>query len=287
MAFDAAADLRDKIVPWLRALGHEVTYVPGWESRGAGRFARIETRLEHHDAFPASTGHAGGLRTCTFGRPDLRNSLCMFYFASDGVIWIVAAGISWHAGKGHITSNAVSAGSEARNSGLGEPWPAVQDRAMLDTDAICAIVWGTEVYEHKEHSSTGKIDRTGYDGPTWRSRVRAREAQLRQDGPNPDEEFTMDDQATEAFKALTDKVEAISERLDRRYPAACGRFWEPKHPDHNKVFIFTPTAKVHYTDWAAIEALIFMGLCAPLPEARRPARIDGAVLDAIPTVPVS
>jgi hypothetical protein len=190
---DVISDIK-RIVDMMRRLGHKVEFVPGWETRGSGSFVRIDTRLDHHDAFPLSSGHAGGLRTCTFGRPDLRNSLCMFYLASDGVTYVVAAGISWHAGKGHITTNSRSSGIEARNSGLGEPWPDVQLDAFCDLDACAVIVWGVKVYDHKEHSDTGKIDRTGINPDHWRARVDARVSVIKRilAGEAPDdEEFTV------------------------------------------------------------------------------------------------
>ncbi len=169
-------DIRDRIVPELRRLGEDVHFVPGWETRGAAPMARVVGQLCHHDAVPASAGPIGGLRICTFGRPDLRNSLCMFYVGSDASIWVVAAGVSWHAGVGDLASNYTWSGIEARNDGLGEPWPDAQLRAYANLNMVCARVWGygaANVRDHKEHAPTRKIDRARIDPRMWRERIQA------------------------------------------------------------------------------------------------------------------
>lgn len=177
-----------RILEVARAEGVPYDLVPHWETRGSGQFVAIDTALDHHDAFPARTGPFGGLRTCTFGREDLRNSLCMFYLGSDDVaghddrrwstFYVVAALVSWHAGKGHITTNPRSRGIEARNDGVGEPWPAQQLRTYVFLDAMAAIVWGAETYDHKEHSSTGKVDRNLIDPDAWRREVEVERRRL-------------------------------------------------------------------------------------------------------------
>lgn len=171
----------------LRGWGYTVEEVPGWESRGSGTFAAIIGQANHHDAFPLYDrrgnflGHAAGLRTCTFGRPDLRNSLCMFYLGSDGVVYLVAAKPSWHTGRaawrGRSWPNSRVSGIEARNDGLGEPWPAVQADAYAALNTATAIVFGfdeRDVADHKEIAIPAgrKIDRTGINPPAWRHRVR-------------------------------------------------------------------------------------------------------------------
>lgn len=154
----------------LVAAGVPFEEVPHWETRGAGRMVRVDGQLDHHDAVPPSAGHAGGLRICTFGRAGLRNSLCMYYLGSDGRVYLVAAGVSWHAGSGVIASNSRWSGIEARNAGTGEPWPAVQLRSYRLLNVISADVHGfvlANVRDHKEHTSR-KIDRYGIDPAQWR-----------------------------------------------------------------------------------------------------------------------
>lgn len=161
-----------RIVKRLRAEGVTVVEIPGWQSRGSGDFARIDCQLNHHDAFPARTGHAGGLRTCTFGRSDLRNSLCMFYLGSDGTVYVVAARVSWHAGKGDLTTNSRASGIEARNDGVGERWPPRQLEVNRRLNIATSDAFGfskARIFDHKEHSSTGKVDRFGIDPRMWRA----------------------------------------------------------------------------------------------------------------------
>lgn len=159
-----------------RRRGEVVEFVPGWEERGAGAMVRVDGQLNHHDAVPPSAGHAGGLRVCTFGRAGLRNSLCMFYVASNGAIWVVAAGVSWHAGEGRIASNPRWSGIEARNDGRGEPWPPAQLRAHRTLNVVSAERWRygvANVRDHKEHAPGRKSDRAGIDPAAWRRSLTA------------------------------------------------------------------------------------------------------------------
>lgn len=161
-----------RIVDRLRARGHAVVYQPGWTTRGSSAFPALTHVVNHFDAFPASSGAHGGLRICTFGRPDLRNSLCMFYLGDDGLIFVVAARVSWHAGSGRLTANSRAVGIEARNNNLGEPMPAAMSAAYRALDEEIMAEWSmplAHVIEHREHAPTRKSDRRGVDADAWRA----------------------------------------------------------------------------------------------------------------------
>lgn len=162
------------IVGELRRRGVRVEEVPGWRIRGAGAMRRVRGQLDHHDAVPASAGHAGGLRVCTFGRAGLRNSLCMFYLASDSTVYVVAAGVSWHAGRGVIATNSEWSSIEARYHPNDGPWPDGQQRTYDVLNAVCAMRWGygaPGVRDHKEHAPGRKVDRSRVDPDARRAAV--------------------------------------------------------------------------------------------------------------------
>lgn len=169
---DTAAQLLE-VVRRLRAQGHTVVEVPGWQTRGT-RPMTARGRLEHHTA-GARTGDTPSLHVVTFGRAGLRNALCRWYVSRSGVIYLVALRLAWHAGAGVKGSNATLSGTEAEHSGsASEPWTAASLAAQAAVSATEADVLGyprSAVWEHREHAPSRKIDRTGIDGARWRARV--------------------------------------------------------------------------------------------------------------------
>ncbi len=157
----------------LREYGVTVDLTPGWETRGSDLFDPHGV-VCHHTA-SVSTAETD-LRIITNGRPDLPGPLSQVLLTRDGVAHVIASGKANHAGEGSwqgLSGNASVFGIEAANSGLGEPWPAVQIDAyhrvvagMLDgigADAswCCA---------HREWTPR-KIDPAGIDMPPFRQSV--------------------------------------------------------------------------------------------------------------------
>lgn len=171
---DAVTGLRE-VARRMRELGHEVEFVPGWESRGAGKLTP-RGAVNHHTAGSLSGGTAASLRVVTFGRPGLVNALCNTYSDRNGKLYVVAAGVAWHAGVGgwlSLAGNSTVLGHEAENDGVGEPWDPFHLEMLADLDRVQCAVFGfgpPNVCEHKEWTSR-KIDRTGIDGPAWRRRI--------------------------------------------------------------------------------------------------------------------
>lgn len=182
-----------RVVTLLREWGFRVEEVSGWPNRGSGSLS-TRRRLEHHTAGPRS-GDAPSLRVVTFGRPGLRNSLCRWYVSRSGVIYLVARRRSWHAGRGSKGSNATLSGTEAENTGTGEPWTAGSLAAQAAISAAESIVFGfpphTSVFDHREHAPSRKIDRTGINSHDWRDRV-ARTAADQEEDDMPSKEEVRD-----------------------------------------------------------------------------------------------
>lgn len=168
----------------LREYGVPFIEYAGWQNRGSSSFDPRGLVI-HHDAFSASTPASSILDCMVNGRPDLAGPLCNIWIdddkdggpSGDPVAYVIAAGRANHAGSGGwkgLSGNSSVLGIEARNNGLGEPWTsrmldvyaatcaALMDGINRDTQYLCC---------HREWAPDRKIDPTGIDGNSWRSRV--------------------------------------------------------------------------------------------------------------------
>jgi hypothetical protein len=120
-----------------RAAGLRVVEVRGWRTRGHGPLTAVRTIVCHHTA-GAATGNMPSLGTITNGRPGLDGPLANLGLARDGTVYVVAAGLAYHAGQVRNASyaNAYSIGIEGEGTGAA-PWPAVQIRAYA---TLCAAL---------------------------------------------------------------------------------------------------------------------------------------------------
>ena len=100
--------------------------VSGWASRGHGTMGSIQSVICHHTAGPKS-GNSPSLNVVAYGRPGLSGPLAQLFLARDGTVYLVAAGISYHAGRvsSNTYSNSHAIGIEAEATGL-DSWPAHQ-----------------------------------------------------------------------------------------------------------------------------------------------------------------
>src|SRR5699024_1588676 len=100
--------------------------VSGWSSRGHGTMGSIQSVIVHHTAGPKS-GNSPSLNVVAYGRPGLSGPLAQLFLARDGTVYLVAAGISYHAGRvsSNTYSNSHAIGIEAEATGL-DSWPAHQ-----------------------------------------------------------------------------------------------------------------------------------------------------------------
>ena len=110
-----------------RKSGLRVVERPGWRTRGHGRMTRVESITCHHDVSPARLvqGALGYIEA---------NALSQLTLARDGTVYVVAAGLCYHAGVVHHAwmGNAYAIGIEAAHTGSpGDPWPGVQYAAYV------------------------------------------------------------------------------------------------------------------------------------------------------------
>lgn len=93
------------MLTWLadvaRQTGYPVIEVPGWQTRGHGPMSNALGVVGHWTATPASArGDYPSLNVVRNGRADLPGPLCNLGLARSGAIYVVAAGVAYHAGPG-------------------------------------------------------------------------------------------------------------------------------------------------------------------------------------------
>lgn len=160
----------------VRTTGLKVDEVNGWRTRGHAPFTRVESVVCHHTAGPA-TGNMPSLNVVTHGRAGLAGPLCNLGLGRDGTVYVVAAGVAWHAGATRQSwqSNYRSIGIEAEATGV-TTWPAVQmDAYARLCKALCDHykIPVARVLGHKEVCTPPgrKID-PNFDMGAFRARIR-------------------------------------------------------------------------------------------------------------------
>lgn len=164
----------------LQDAGLKVQEEKGWETRGHGPMKGVRGILCHHTASNKNSGNAPMVSTCRDGRPDLPGPLSQLVLARDGTYIVIAAGKSYHAGKGiwkpmglEDNGNSWLIGIEAENDGIGEPWPEKQMDAYVG--GVVAMLRhlkfpASAAIGHKEYAPNRKIDPT-FDMAAFRDRV--------------------------------------------------------------------------------------------------------------------
>lgn len=163
-----------------RKAGLKVVEVDGWKTRGHGPLVAVRTVVCHHTAGPSAAADPRSmpsLGVITRGRFnertqlwDLKGPLCNLGLGRDGTVYVVAAGLAYHAGQVRDGSygNAYSLGIEAENDGIGEAWPAVQRAAYARLCAALVVEYkltASRVLAHREVCAPvgRKIDPKGID----------------------------------------------------------------------------------------------------------------------------
>jgi hypothetical protein len=123
-------------IPWLADAAraavagtpYQVFELAGWQTRGHGPFRALEVVVGHHTGTADSApGDYPTLRIVRDGRSDLAGPLCNYGLGRSGSIYIVAAGVAWHAGasayQGMVDLNDEALGIEAESAGGGRWTP--------------------------------------------------------------------------------------------------------------------------------------------------------------------
>lgn len=169
-------------VPWLadaaRLTGYPVSEVSGWKSRGHGGMTSVEGVVCHHTAGP-KTGEIPSLAVMRDGRSDLPGPLCNLALGRSGTVYVMAAGLAYHAGvsawAGFSDLNYRFLGIEAEDDGDGI-WTEQQlDCYPRLVAALCYYMRrdASRVCAHRECALPAgrKPDPTGIDMPSFRARV--------------------------------------------------------------------------------------------------------------------
>lgn len=161
----------------LRAAGLAVVEVAGWRTRarrgGAGSYVPgTPTHLMiHHTASPRSSDGQRDVDYIIGGSPDA--PITNMYVDRAGTFWVCASGATNTNGKGADTwgggvpadrMNEYALSIEIANTGTGEPYPDVQQRAVVAASAAVCTAYGISPHHvrgHFEWAPTRKIDPSG------------------------------------------------------------------------------------------------------------------------------
>ena len=126
-----------------RETGYPVYEVPGWKTRGHGQMRGAHGVVTHWTAGPKrenTSKNYPSLAIVRDGRSDLPGPLSQLGIGFDGTIYVIAAGVSWHAGnsswKGETNLNYTYIGIEAESPG-NNVWTAAQKDVYV---RLCAAL---------------------------------------------------------------------------------------------------------------------------------------------------
>ncbi len=160
-----------------RKSGLPVVEVDGWKSRGHGSVTGVSSVIAHHTATSLrAPGNYPSLGIVRDGRSDLPGPLAQLGLGRDGTVYVIAAGVAYHAGTVGLSAwdNWHAIGIEAEHDGL-SPWPP----SLMDAYArLCAALCEhynlapDQVLGHKEIARPlgRKID-PNFDMHAFRDRV--------------------------------------------------------------------------------------------------------------------
>jgi hypothetical protein len=157
--------------------GLEFIEVAGWRTRGHGSLSSVDSIVCHHTASSANAaGDYPTLAVVRDGRTDLPGPLSQLGLGRSGRVYIIAAGVAFHAGATHSSwmDNWHSIGIEAEHPGIGV-WPTQQYDAYARLCAALADHYHVpvdRVLGHKEIATpTGRKVDPNFDMAAFRRRV--------------------------------------------------------------------------------------------------------------------
>lgn len=136
-----------------RKSGLKVIELNGWRSRGHGELVAVRTIVVHHTATSAAVpGNYPSLGIVRDGRKDLAGPLANLGLGRDGTVYVIAAGLAWHAGevRERDYGNAYSIGIEAEHNGVGK-WTTKQYDAYVRLCAALVKHYGLSVSDVRGH----------------------------------------------------------------------------------------------------------------------------------------
>lgn len=195
----------------VRRSGLEVEEVAGWKTRGHGEFKSIEAVIDHHTATPLDVeGDYPTLKTVRDGRSDLAGPLAQLGLGRSGKVYVIAAGVAWHAGATFETwqDNWHAIGIEAEHDGL-SPWPAVLYNAYIRLNRALIDGYGlseSRIRGHKEIAKpVGRKTDPNFSMDEMRARVRAMT------------EPTEDDMTPAQMTELKNYIDSSTDKAGRRW----------------------------------------------------------------------
>lgn len=209
-----------------RSSGLKVVELNGWRTRGHGQIVAARTIVAHHTATPAAVpGNYPSLGTVRDGREGLAGPLANLGLGRDGTVYVIAAGLAWHAGKVRERDygNAYSIGIEAEHPGTGK-WSIRQYDAYVRLCAALVKHYGLSVVDVRGHrevcAPVGRKPDPNFDMDVFRTGV-AREL-----APKPKKRRP--EQVRAAIKALTARLATAGPVEAKRIRAAIARLREIK-----------------------------------------------------------
>jgi hypothetical protein len=145
----------------LRNAGLTVVEVEDWKTRGHSQMNPVKSILIHHTA-GSPNGDYPSLNIVRDGRPDLSGPLSQLGLGRSGTWYVIAAGLSYHAGKtidDSMFGNANAIGIEAEGTGVPSSdsghayWPDVQWQSYVRGVKALQAAYGVptaHVLGHKE-----------------------------------------------------------------------------------------------------------------------------------------
>ena len=160
-----------------RKSGLKVVEVDGWRTRGHGPMTDVQTIACHHTATSrAASGDYPSLGIVRDGRSDLPGPLAQLGLGRSGTVYVIAAGVAYHAGETWSSSqnNWNAIGIEAEADGVSSWDPAQVDayarlcHALIEHYGLSVA----RVQGHKEIAKPAgrKID-PNFDMAAFRGRV--------------------------------------------------------------------------------------------------------------------
>lgn len=173
----------------LRAAGLTVVEIDGWQNRTAtgGDMAEIRGVMWHHTATNRAAfanNDIPTLHTCLNGNGSTPGPLCQLMLGRTGIVYVLAAGVCYHAGHGAAagipvdTGNLYFIGIEMESSGVA-PWDWTADQIRVAPHLGAALERAYLMHlppelraqiGHKEYAAnrvpniSGKIDPAGWPG---------------------------------------------------------------------------------------------------------------------------